>query len=179
MQDACDGCLKPHSDSSSIASSRSMCEDDSRFRIDAPTPSTLPPSTGFTQHVQKSMEAHDAAQQLRQAAEVEAQAFFEAMGAAPGTGTPHAKTGSSPCHPQRNAPGARGVHAAGDAGCTRPAHHHAACGQVPAAQHAARTGRLRAEAAPGDEPAAGQLGGARAAGGSAAAAAGPDRGDDG
>ncbi|WIA29485.1 hypothetical protein OEZ86_011986 [Tetradesmus obliquus] len=101
MQDAYDDCLDPNSDSSSTASSFAMLDGDSsdeedmhadnyrstgnRFRIDIAPPSPLPPSTDFTQHVQKAMEAHGAAEQLRQAAEVESQRFFEAMNAASGT----------------------------------------------------------------------------------------------
>eukprot|EP00882_Tetradesmus_deserticola_P002310 GHRQ01002466.1.p1 GENE.GHRQ01002466.1~~GHRQ01002466.1.p1 ORF type:complete len:337 (+),score=116.73 GHRQ01002466.1:221-1231(+) len=89
MQDAYDGCMKPTSDSSSIVSSRSLYEDDSsvgnRFHINIPTPSTLPALPGFSTHVQKSMEANDAAEQLRQAAEDEAQRFLGAIGAASGT----------------------------------------------------------------------------------------------
>ncbi|WIA09400.1 hypothetical protein OEZ85_008805 [Tetradesmus obliquus] len=89
MQDAYDDCLDPNSDGSSIASSFAMLDGDSsignRFRMDIAPTSPLPPSTDFTQHVQKAMEAHGAAEQLRQAAEVESQRFFEAMNAASGT----------------------------------------------------------------------------------------------
>ncbi|WIA43818.1 hypothetical protein OEZ86_010234 [Tetradesmus obliquus] len=69
MQDAYDDCLDPNGDSSSTASSFAMLDGDSRLHAARA----------------EAMEAHGAAEQLRQAAEVESQRFFEAMNAASGT----------------------------------------------------------------------------------------------